>query len=187
MKTMGRIKYIAVTAAILCVALVLNSCNDKLIRLQHDIKGKPITFELPAIPVAGNFDFTQQASLDLQSQLDSLHISLFELSAISVKEVTVTIEDTSLVAPVTFDVLDNVYFKLQDKDRVEHLMAYKDPVPHNGSQSLKLDANGSLNLLPYANGDEIAYRISGKSNKPVLNKMKLTVNVVYHIVVDGPF
>lgn len=185
---MGR-KIIIFSTLVIAMLLAFSSCDKKLIRIQKDINTKPITFDLPAIPASGGFDFTQNARLDLKRQLDSLNIKIFEITEITVKEVTIDIADQSATAPqrVTFDVLDDIHLNISAPEQATQLIAWKNPVPHEGLQQLKMDVNNNLNLLPYALSDVVTYRVYGTSNKPTTAPIKMTVNIKWHVVVEGPF
>lgn len=176
-----------ISAGFLLSALLLfTQCDKKLIRIQHDITTKPISFTIPEVPVAGNFDFTQNAALNLKAQLDSLNIKLFDLTSLTIRDVTLTIDDTEL--PIeSFDALDNIYLELGAPNQANVQAAFKDPVPRTAATVLAMDVDKQTNLLPYAEAEYVTYHLKGKTNRPTTQPIKLAITIKWHIIVEGPF
>ncbi|UPT66481.1 MAG: hypothetical protein M0D57_18800 [Sphingobacteriales bacterium JAD_PAG50586_3] len=165
------------------LTILLFSCRD-LRTINRDFDAKPISFDLPAIPVSGPFDFTQRSPINLKSQIEAIKIPLVTLKGFAAKEVVVELQDTTGGQPVTFDVLDNVYIYVSTDSLPEALIAFKDPVPQANSTTLTMDTNTDINLLPYAKSDHIIYRVRGQSNKATTKPIRMSIKIKWRVTAE---
>lgn len=171
-------KSLAVAGSLAAVIMLFTQC-EKLLTVNRDFTTPKWSFDLPPIPASGPFDISQAAPLDISKQLEAINLTPIEVQELHAKEVTIEMVDST--GRVTFDALDKVYLELSGRDLPTAVIAFKDPVPHDGRQTLLLDADQDINLLPYAQATSVVYRIYGSSNAPTTASTKMSVQIKWHV------
>jgi hypothetical protein len=175
--------YKLIIAAIATTTLLFFGCRD-LRTINKDFQGKEISFDLPMIPVSGDFDFSQRTPLNLKDQIEAIHIPLVTLKGFAVREVVIELKDSIAGEPITFDALDNLYLYIAGDSLPEVLIASKDPVPHTNSTILNMDTNSGVNLLPYAKVPFVTYRVKGKSNRATEKAVKMSIKIKWRVTAE---
>lgn len=177
-------KIYAFTPVVLLAILLFSSCRE-LLTVKRDFEAKEISFDLPAIPVSGPFEFTQPAPSNLAAEIEQLDIPLVEVTGLTIRKVVITMVDTSKVgSAASFDVLDNLYLYINSPEVAESRIAFKDPVPRSNSQVLEMDVDQSVNLLQYAKASSISYRVKGQSNSRTNNPIKLSIKITFRVTAE---
>jgi hypothetical protein len=160
-------------------ALFISSCKKDAVKVETDIQSKlTVSFSIPVDTIPGYKEFNKQViNSNLEAELNVYNASLDDVKSVVVESVEWTLIDGSTI---TFDAIDYVdsYFTLDGGS--ESKIAYLNPVPHDGSKTIRLSSSGT-DLKDFLAKKSFYIVSKGYTNTKIMVEQPISITINYKI------
>ncbi|MDZ4758382.1 MAG: hypothetical protein SGJ10_09615 [Bacteroidota bacterium] len=162
-------------AAIVFVA----GCSKTSLPVKFDFTPKTVEFTVPVTSQAGDMTFVlNKLDYNLDSLAKANSISLSQIKSIKLAEVRLDIIDQN---GSTFDLVSwaEAYCKVDNQAEIK--IASKNPIPADHVRTIMLDVVPQ-ELVTYLKSSSAQFRLSGRTNAPIVNPIQMRATVRLNVV-----